>query len=109
RDDLEDLHWTALRVGPNEAWMERALVALLRGWEPMRIVAQTTFAEKGWVGEESAQWQSKIDAFAALRDERADDADRERIIAAGIQFCTERRDAAGERERRERVFGFDRQ
>ena len=34
RADLDDLHLLCLRRGPSEPWMERALLALDRGWEP---------------------------------------------------------------------------
>lgn len=110
RTDLKDLQWVALRDGPDEAWMARALMALERGWEPAQIVANTMFAERVWSGEESRHWQSKIDAFESLRESnQLDDAARERIIVAGIEYFEKRRDAAAEEERRERVFGYDRQ
>ena len=40
REELKELHWAALRDGPSEAWMERALAVLERGWEPAQIVRQ---------------------------------------------------------------------
>ena len=54
RADLEDLHWTALRDGPSEAWMDRALMAVDQGRPPERIVAYTAFSENVWSGDESA-------------------------------------------------------
>ena len=108
RDELKNLHETALRDGPSEAWMERALAVLKLGWEPGRIAAQTMFSDRVWGGEESLHWQSRIDAFANLRDDHPTDTPRETIIAAGIEFFTKQRDDAAERERRDRVFGRDR-
>src|SRR5205823_5526412 len=63
RAELDDLHGAALQAGPNQSWMERALMALERGWEPARIVAQTMFGGAAWSGEESLHWQEKVDAF----------------------------------------------
>ena len=37
RADLDDVHWLASRDGPNELWMQRALSALGRGWQPERV------------------------------------------------------------------------
>jgi hypothetical protein len=106
RADLKDIHWIAVRDGPSEAWMGRALMALERGWEPARIVASTMFAERVWAGEESLHWQGKIDAFENLRrGAQPADARREQIIIAGIEYFDRERGAAAERERRERVFG----
>ncbi len=110
RTDLKDLQWVALRDGPNEAWMARALMALGQGWEPAQIVANTIFAERVWSGDESRHWQAKIDAFESLREgNQLDDAHRERIVVAGIEYFEKRREAAAEEERRERVFGHDSQ
>ena len=108
RPELDDwLHSVALRGGPSEAWMDRALLALDRGWDPERIVAETTFSESGWSGEESQHWQQKIDAFTSLRGETGEflDAPRERIVKAGVSYFEQRRDEAAKREHRERVFG----
>ena len=41
RSDLKDIHWVCLRRGPSEPWMERALLALDRGWAPESIVGAT--------------------------------------------------------------------
>ena len=108
RPELDDwLYGAALRGGPSEAWMARALLALDRGWDPDRIVAETTFSESGWSGAESQHWQRKIDAFTGLRGETGEslDARRERIIRAGVSYFEQRRDEAATREHRERVFG----
>ena len=107
RPELEWLHSVALRGGPSEVWMDRALLALDRGWDPRHIVGETYFSESGWSGEESKHWQRKVDAFARLRNETAERADprRERIIAAGIACFERERDAASKREHRERVLG----
>ena len=107
RPDIKDLHEAALRKGPSEAWMERALLALDRGWDPKHIVYLTRFSDKVWTGEESTVWQGKIDEFRSLRRETAQPSTdpRERIIAAGIAYFEQMRDEAAKRERRERVFG----
>ena len=104
RSDLEDIHWVCLRSGPSEAWMDRALVALDRGWEPERIVSATMFSAGTWWGEESQHWQATVDAFLDL--ERRDDARRGAIIDAGVKVFGDLRDRAAEREREERVFGL---
>ena len=107
RADLKGLQSAALHDGPSEAWMERALAAYERGWEPAQIVAMTMFAERGWSGEESRHWQSKVHAFESLREgNQAVDTPRERIISAGVAYFEKQRDAAAEGERRERVFGY---
>ena len=108
REELKELHWAALRDGPSEAWMERALAALERGWEPKRIVASMTGGTSSWEGKASLHWQSKIDAFANLRHDPPADESRETIIAAGIEFFTKKRDTAAAGEQQERVFGHNR-
>ena len=108
REELKELHGAALRDGPSEAWMERALAVLERGWEPKRIVASMTGGTSSWEGEASLHWQSKIDAFANLRHDPPADASREAIIAAGIEFFARQRDVAVEKERQERIFGRNR-
>lgn len=107
RSELDRLHGVALRGGPSEAWMVRALMALDRGWDPECIVAETQFSESGWSGEESQHWQRKVDAFARLRQDAAvpQDTRRERIVKAGIAYFEHMRDAAAEREHHDRVFG----
>ena len=104
RVDLDDLHWACLRRGPSEVWMERALLALDRGWEPERIVGATMFSESAWSGEESHHWQAAVDAFSEL--ERRDDVRRGAIIDAGVNAFSDLRDRAAKREREERVFGL---
>ena len=104
RVDLDDLHWACLRRGPSEVWMERALLALDRGWEPERIVGATMFSESAWSGEESHHWQAAVDAFSEL--DRRDDVRRGAIIDAGVNAFSDLRDRAAKREREERVFGL---
>lgn len=104
RSELEDIHWVCLRRGPSEAWMERALLVLDRGWEPERIVGPTMFAENVWSGEESHHWQATVDAFSEL--ERGDDERRGALIDAGVKVFEDLRDRAAGREREERVFGL---
>ena len=106
RADLDDLHWVGLRRGPSEVWMERALLALDRGWEPERIVGATMFSESGWSGEESHHWQAAVDAFSEL--DRRDDVRRGAIIDAGVNAFSDLSDRAARREREERVFGLGR-
>ena len=86
--------------------MERAVLALERGWDPDRIVGPTMFSEGGWSGEESAHWQSKLDRFEELRANGDGDVRRESIIDAGILMFSDLRDRASAREREERVFGY---
>ena len=106
RSDLKDIHWVCLRRGPSESWMERALLAFDRGWEPASIVGATSFAESTWSGEESHHWQEAVDAFSKL-DSR-DDERRGEIIDLGVKVFSDLRDRAAEREREERVFGLRR-
>ena len=84
--------------------MERALLALDRGWEPERIVGPTTFSESVWSGEESHHWQATVDAFSEL--ERRDDERRGALIDAGVKVFGDLRDRAAEGERDERIFGL---
>ena len=106
RADLEEIHWVCLRRGPSESWMERALLAFDRGWQPERIVGATRFSQSAWSGEESHQWQASVDAFAAL--ERRDDIRRGTLIDAGVRVFSDLRDRAEDAERDERVFGLRR-
>ncbi len=106
RADLVDLRWVCLRRGPSELWMERALLALDRGWEPEQIVNATRFSASTWWGEESHHWQAAVDAFSAL--ERRDDNQRGEIIDAGISVFRDLSDRAAKREHTERVFGLGR-
>ena len=106
RVDLDDLHWVGLRRGPSEVWMERALLALDRGWELEQIVGATMFSESTWSGEESHHWQAAVDTFSKL--ERRDDVRRGTIIDAGVNAFSDLRDRAAKREREERVFGLGR-
>ena len=109
RSDIEDVHRAALFRGPSEAWMDRALLAVDRGWQPDEIVGLTLFSENVGMGEESQIMQGKIDGFASLRRGAAqpDGEQRERIIAAGIACFERMRDDAAERERQERIFGWE--
>ena len=106
RTDLEDLHWVCLRRGPDEAWMDRALLALDRGMEPGLIVGVTRFSTQAWWGEESLHWQESVDAFSQL--ERGEDERRGEIIDAGVKVFGDMRDRAAEREHEEKVFGLRR-
>jgi hypothetical protein len=108
RSDLEELHWTALRYGPSEAWLRKARVAIEPGWEPRQVVANTIFAEDGWRGEESMHWQSKIDEFEKLGQQSPGDAVISSLVTAGIEVFTRQKVQAAEREHRERVFGLGR-
>jgi hypothetical protein len=109
RNDLKELQWTALRCRPSEAWLRKARLAVERGWEPKQVVAKTLFAESGWSGEESMHWQTKIEEFEKLSQRYLGDAVASRLASAGIEFFTKQKAQAAERERRERVFGLDRQ
>lgn len=104
RGGLAELHWVCVRRGPSKNWMERALLAVDRGWEPEQVVSSTQFSESTWWGEESHHWQAKIDAFSEL--DRGDDGRRARIIDAGLKVFSELRDRAAKREHHERVFGL---
>ena len=104
RSDLKDIHWVCLQRGPSEPWMERALLALDRGWELEKIVRATTFSESSWSGEESHHWQKVVDSFSKL--DRRDDERSGEIINVGVKVFSDLRDRAAEREREERVFGL---
>ena len=107
RADLESLHGAALRGGPSEAWMNRALLALDHGWEPERIVPSLLSFGPTWVDGEHTIWEQKIADLESLRreDGEPDAEGRELIIAAGITILEEVRDKAVKRERRRRVLG----
>ena len=104
RSELKEIHWVCLRRGPSEPWMERALLALDRGWELKSIVGATRFSESTWSGEESDHWQEAVDAFSKL--DRRNDERRGEIIDVGVKVFSDLRDGAAEREREERVFGL---
>ena len=115
RPDLDDLHHLALCRAPgenwpvDEAWMERALLALEYEWEPERIVDALMRGRMSWSGDESAHWQRQADAFKRLRSpERPDGERRERIATAGIARFKKESNRAKRAERNERVFGLRR-
>ena len=107
KPDLEQLGDAALRGGPSEPWMERALLALDHGWEPERIVYPTRPNSLSWSGDLSDVWRGKIDDFERLRlDTDPVDAERrERIISAGVAYFEQLRDEAAAQERTRRVYG----
>ena len=107
RADLDSLHGAALREGPSEAWMNRALLALDHGWEPERIVPSLLSFGPTWVDGEHTVWEQKIDDLESLRpeDDAPDAERRELIIAAGIAILEQMRDEAVKRGRRRRVLG----
>ena len=106
RSELERFHGAALRGDLGQAWMDRALLALDYGWSPERIVFQPSMGGVTFSGEASDHWQQRIDAFNALQTKGSHrEADRERIVAAGIELYEARRDEDLRRERQERVFG----
>ena len=106
REGVEHLHGAALHGEPDEAWMERALLALDYGWSPEEVVLETSMGSFEFSGEASAYWQKKVDAFQSLRVVGASqEPERERIVAAGIALYAQKRDADLRRERQERVFG----
>ena len=107
RADLDSLHDGALRDGPSEEWMERALLALAQGWDPDRIVSSLLSFSATWVGSETTVWDRKIKELESLRPvgDASDAERRERIIAAGVNVLEQMRDEAAERKRRRRVYG----
>ena len=106
RSDVQDLHEIALRKGPSEAWLERALLAMELGWSAKHVVEPTRLSDTARWGEESDYCQQKIDAFELLRvPPEQSSPRRERIVEAGIAYFTQLREEAARRERRERVFG----
>ena len=113
RSELGGLHHLALCRARgedwpvDEAWMERALLAMDHGLEPERIVdALLSGPIVSWSGEASEHWQRQVEAFKRLRSpEQPDGERRTRIAEAGIARFGQRRDYARRVERNERVFG----
>ena len=110
RPDLERLHYCALAGGLEdlgEAWMERALLAMGRGWEPERIAESLLYGGTRWVGDESGHWRRYAEAFERLLPAPGQpDADRRKRIAdAGMAHFGKLRADAARRERDERVYG----
>ena len=116
RSELGGLHHLALCRAQgedwpvDEAWMERALLAMDHGWEPERIVDALLLGPiMSWSGDESEHWQRQVEAFKRLRSpEQPDGERRTRIAEAGIARFGQRRDHARGAERDERVFGLRR-
>ena len=107
REDLRDVHDAALRDGPSKAWMDRALLALGRGWTSEEVVQALWSSDVVWTAGGS-HWQAKIDGLAGLRaagSSSSTNAQRESIIAAGIALFEKLRDEEIEEERRHRTFG----
>lgn len=108
RSDLVHMREAALLNGPSEAWMNRALLALDRGWAPEQIVSAAQYSDPVWTPG-GLHWQEKIDALKRLRrpPSAPDHTQHERIIAAGIDFFGKLRDAEVAEARRDRVYGLD--
>ena len=109
RPDLERLHYCALASGPEdlgEAWMERALLAMGRGWEPERIVESLLYGVQRLDSDESEHWRRYAEAFERLHPapERPEADRRKRIADAGIARFGKLRDDAARSERDERVY-----
>lgn len=113
RSELGGLHHLALCRARgedwpvDEAWMERALLAMDHGLEPERIVdALLSGPIVSWSGEASEHWQRQVEAFKRLRSpEQPDGERRTRIAEAGIAHFGQRRDYARQAERADRIFG----
>lgn len=106
REDLKHLHGAALRGDPDEAWMDRALLALRYGWTPERIASETSYGSFAFSGEASDYWQKRATAFETLLPEDSErEPDRDKIAAAGMALYEQKRDTALQQEHRERVFG----
>ena len=107
RPELEALHEVAMRDGPSERWMERALVALDRGWGAEEIARATEFSHLVYDAGGGQHWQRKVDEFERLQVEARNlrDSRRELISIAGIAYFERRRDAELQSERRRRILG----
>ena len=106
RSDLEGAHAAALTGDPDEGWMERARLAMDRGWSPERIASTTLLYRPR--DSHSAYWKAMVrrcEDLVPAADSR-DAARRKRIAEALVAISEEQRDDALRREREERVHGW---
>lgn len=105
RSDLEGAHAAALTGDPDEGWMERALLAVDRGWSPERIASTTLLYRPR--DSHSAYWKAMVRRCEELipASDSRDAARRKRIAEALVAISEEQRDDARRREREERVHG----
>ena len=106
RSDLEGAHAAALTGDPDEGWMERALLAVDRGWSPERIASTTLLYRPR--DSHSAYWKAMVRRCEELipASDSRDAARRKRIAEALVAISEEQRDDARRREREERVHGW---
>ena len=107
RNTLKRLCPTLLSRDPDPVWLQRALIARDFGHPPEEIAQWSIPRSFGWSGDESSEWQRRIDA---IREFGAGIATEERaraveIIDACVRLFEGRRDQAMAREREERVMG----
>lgn len=102
------LHHLALQGDIGAEWMERALLALDRGWTPQSVVDAQRGSIESWAGSESEHRRQLIEAFKHLRPAPGQpNADRRtRIAEVGVAIYAAQRDDALRREREERVHGW---
>ena len=107
RNELRELRPSALVGEPTDLWLVRALAAMDHGLTAVQIVTSSLTSRLSVVGEMSAHWQTRIDAFANLRASvnHNDDPRVTEIIDAGVEHFTELRVSALADERQRRVFG----
>ena len=94
RPECSGLHHLALAGNISAEWMERALLAMERGWNPESIVQAQHGGVWALVGTPIQHYQRRIDELEALRPGPSQrKADRRlQIVEVGIAFYQARRD-----------------
>lgn len=109
REDLAHLREAMIEGDLDKAWLRRAELACEAGCSPDQVAQWTISGGFGWVGEESAEWQRRIEILEALRDLALSEARTVALdaMSACIAAFEGLKSDALRRERRERIFGRD--
>lgn len=99
--DVEEVLTLGPLIGrPDEAWLEKAEIALDAGHAPEDIAEAAFGVEFSWTGSESEMWKEWTEAFQTL------DTDNRRLQEAlgnGADIAEKKAERAAERERQEKI------
>ena len=106
-NELRELRPSALVGEPTNSWLVRAVAAMDHGLTAAQVVTSSLTSRLSVVGEMSAHWQTRIDAFEELRANMSAGEDPRvgEIIDAGVEHFTGLQASAFAEERQRRVFG----
>lgn len=99
--DVEEVLTLGPLIGrPDEAWLEKAEMALDAGHAPEDIAEAAFGVQTGWTGSLSERWEEWAKTFQNLD---TDDRRLQRALDHGANHAEERAEKAAERERQRRI------